>query len=593
MKSISRRPCFSAPLALRAKVAWLPPLLALAVSGAANGDGSPSPPPTTTTRVTIDIRAQSVNGTLPFDVPFAMTGDVPQGVDVVRVLYRECLGAGCAPITRGAACTSFSPAKDKDNEQWKPAASRPLIWQRDPVLQTLKPDQAAFVINVPDLKASSRYQFVFDLSGRVGSDEAAAFRLRAHGAVSAILAKLKDSNHTDEFFRHLRAELRTALEGAAGSGACVVTGGTILEEKSGRALAFEEKVRPVIDVKVQRLQDIQIFNSAASDLGIKLDELRRSPVRALIAGLLANKELAPTVAIHDRAVKLAGLEPSALRSLVRGAPLANPNTAMPEFGLDEPPARASDRSAALDETKGVLGDLRAWLLDLSQFKVLDRLVKDSVLTSSEADSVRALTKPRTDGGALDSAFGLAFSAAGAARTYAADVVEEQREVDEIADTAREEARSITILATSTIGDFKTSSAFYLSADAGFAFAPGLNKTVPYLGTNIYFRPVNKDAPLRLHGGWGRRLCFTIALTLTGIADSTRDDLFHTQSLLLGGGIRITDSLRLGGGAILFERKDPNPLVDHNRLATSPYLSLSFDWDVAKQLAGFGKLFAGS
>ena len=220
-------------------------------------------------------------------------------------------------------------------------------------------------------------------------------------------------------------------------------------------------------------------------------------------------------------------------------------------------------------------------------------VKDNVLTSSEADSVRALTKPRTDGGALDAAFGFAFAAAGAARTYAADVVEEQREVDEIADTAREEARSITILAAGTIGDFKTSSTFYLSADAGFAFVPELNKTAPYLGTNIYFRPVNKDAPLRLHGGWGRRLCFTIALTLTGIADSTRDDLFHTQSLLLGGGIRITDSLRLGGGAILFERKDPNPLVDHNRLATTPYLSLSFDWDVAKQLTGFGKLFTGS
>ena len=373
MKCKRRPQCFSTPLACRATVAWLPTLLALAVSGAAHGDGSPSAPPSTATRVTIDLRAQSVNGTLPSDVPFAMTGDAPQGVDVVRVFYRECPAAGCAPITRGAACSLFSPGEDKDHEQeWKPAANRPLVWQRDPVLQTLKPDQAAFVINVPDLKASSRYQFVFDLSGRVGADEAAAFRLRAHGAVSAILAPLKDSDHPDEFFNRLRADLRTALEGAGGPDACVVTGGTILEEKSERAIPFEKKVRPVIDVKVQRLQDIQTFNEATSkkNLGVKLDELRESPVRVLIAGLLANKELAPTVGIHDRAVKLAGLEPSALRSLARGAPLANPNTAMPEFGSDEPSTRASDRSAALDDTKSVLGDLRAWLLDLNQYKVL-------------------------------------------------------------------------------------------------------------------------------------------------------------------------------------------------------------------------------
>lgn len=180
MKCKRRPQCFSTPLACRATVAWLSTLLALAVSGAAHGDGSPSAPPSTATRVTIDLRAQSVNGTIPSDVPFAMTGDAPQGVDVVRVFYRECPAAGCALITRGAACSLFSPGEDKDHEQeWKPAANRPLVWQRDPVLQSLRKygrlprpktrtrglHQTSVLLQIPRRKSSRRATLFFRRGG--------------------------------------------------------------------------------------------------------------------------------------------------------------------------------------------------------------------------------------------------------------------------------------------------------------------------------------------------------------------------------------------------------------------------------------------
>jgi hypothetical protein len=109
-----------------------------------------------------------------------------------------------------------------------------------------------------------------------------------------------------------------------------------------------------------------------------------------------------------------------------------------------------------------------------------------------------------------------------------------------------------------------------------------------MGTNIYFRPVNRNAPLRSLGSFrqtfSRRFSLTLGLTLSSIADDTsaggtQNDLFGNQSLMLGAGLRITDAMRLGTGAIVFKEDDPSPLIAEEKLNVSYYLSLSFDIDV--------------
>ena len=135
-----------------------------------------------------------------------------------------------------------------------------------------------------------------------------------------------------------------------------------------------------------------------------------------------------------------------------------------------------------------------------------------------------------------------------------------------------------------IAEGRTEQKNYVSLDVGVLYAGDLSIGALYVGTNIYFRPVNKDAPLTAVSSVGRRLALTVGLTISSVADKdqrTRSDLFWHQSLVLGAGYRITSSLRGGGGALVFRQADPNPLVTNLSAAVTWYASLSFDFDVMK------------
>ena len=133
---------------------------------------------------------------------------------------------------------------------------------------------------------------------------------------------------------------------------------------------------------------------------------------------------------------------------------------------------------------------------------------------------------------------------------------------------------------------RTSQNNYVSADAGVLYAGDIAIGAFYVGSNIYFRPVNKNAPFGL-GSITRRLALTVGITVSPIADEnnrTRSDLFWNQSLVLGGGYRLTSSIRGGGGALIFRESDPNPLITRKTVATTWYVSFSFDLDIAKVFA---------
>ena len=139
-----------------------------------------------------------------------------------------------------------------------------------------------------------------------------------------------------------------------------------------------------------------------------------------------------------------------------------------------------------------------------------------------------------------------------------------------------------------IAEGRTPQKNYVSADAGILYAGDIGIGALYLGSNIYFRPVNKDASLGEFGSLGRRLALTVGLTVSSVSDEnnlTRSDLFWNQSLVLGAGFRITSSLRGGGGAIVFREANPNPLITKRSPAVTWYASFSFDLNVLKGFAG--------
>ncbi len=137
-----------------------------------------------------------------------------------------------------------------------------------------------------------------------------------------------------------------------------------------------------------------------------------------------------------------------------------------------------------------------------------------------------------------------------------------------------------------IANGRTPQKNYVSVDAGVLFAGDISIAALYAGTNIYFRPINKDAPL--HGaGAGQRLALTVGLTISSVADEnnrTRSDLFWHQSLVLGAGYRLTSSLRGGGGVLVFQQADPNPLVTQKSVGVTWYASFSLDLDILHGVA---------
>jgi len=129
---------------------------------------------------------------------------------------------------------------------------------------------------------------------------------------------------------------------------------------------------------------------------------------------------------------------------------------------------------------------------------------------------------------------------------------------------------------------------YVSVDAGVLYAGDIGIGALYVGSNIYFRPVNKKAPLTAFSSLGRRLALTVGLTVSSVADEnnrTRSDLFWNQSLVLGGGLRLASSVRAGAGALVFRQADPNPLITTKSAAVTWYVSFSFDLDLLKGFAG--------
>jgi hypothetical protein len=157
-----------------------------------------------------------------------------------------------------------------------------------------------------------------------------------------------------------------------------------------------------------------------------------------------------------------------------------------------------------------------------------------------------------------------------------------------------ESRDVTVNLGSSVLSADLSRNAYVSLDAGIAYPWRLENMVFYAGTNIYFRPINKDAPLRDKGTFLHRFALTIGVTTTVKDDSrraldlrpTEDEDEASNSLLIGGGLRVTSSMRFGVGALVFKQRHPNPLINQTSVGATPYVSLAADVNVAEVLKTF-------
>jgi hypothetical protein len=162
---------------------------------------------------------------------------------------------------------------------------------------------------------------------------------------------------------------------------------------------------------------------------------------------------------------------------------------------------------------------------------------------------------------------------------------------------------ISISGSSANGDFVTRANTYVCADLGIALLPVITKLTPYIGTNIYFRPINTNAPLKWcdheqypDGNWrdwlGRRLSLVIGVSVVSIAKTyVRSDLMGSSfNLIIGIGFRITDWVRISSGALWYSKLNDNPLNTTQTITPTPFISISFDLRIKTAL---NNLFAPS
>ncbi len=528
----------------------------------------------------------SFNQVLPFDVPLRVCADVPDGTLRASVKYAAARRRSGPLDVDAETCTIRTPGV-----QWSQE------YERVPTGNTVR-----WVIG--RLEAERYYVFCFQFEKKATDADIATFRTAARTALDQALAPVRSATLTAEQTQALCLDLRQRLLDVTRVDQ-ILTPGTIFDCDATQVAVFATKVsRGPLEAQLnaQRIlagvpNDDPLFTVPSlgqrqSELQAMLSALQADPVLAKLLDAVGRQAaLEPTVAAKVQSLcpncsALVGPAATPAERLALGEDAASmPGAAITVSSDGAQTATMAQGYLALAKNLGDLAALVSWAIGPDAPAAVA-----AELTDADRAALATLVR---EGGPLQQASRRASGLASTTQLLSSHLASRSKGIDALADELSISARSLLLGDASTLGNFTTAQKNYISLDAGLTWAVELEEVVPYAGTNIYFRPVNRNAPLRSLGNFrqtfSRRFALTLGLTASSIADQggasgTQQDLFGNQSLLLGAGIRVTDAMRLGAGAIVFKQDDPNPLVDESRLNTSYYLSLSFDIDVVRMFS---------
>ena len=443
-----------------------------------------------------------------------------------------------------------------------------------------------FVLSAPRLKFSTSYCFVFGLGRKWTEADGTALGEAAQEIISAA-AKRGSYNAelvstTAKKSLDWRADLRVVLVGTAPGEKPQPLLDLVLD------LFKLEALKPLFDAQRGHQNAIQNIRTGTREL-IGLDQLGKlfgSPVPADV--LHIEEAFAKTVEAAQKAKRLS----EDISEADRQARLA------------QPPAELSK------EEQAYLGSLNP-LIEKMRSSYGIHCKDTEADTPEEAQAAPASPTPKRPG--TDRL------------TYCTKLGQNIRRVErllELAKSAKVELEKYGAARTSIVNsvakrigtitvafppqDVKTAtpsyterSAFYISADVDgtlpiFGSSGGTDLAV-FLGVSVSFTAVDKDVPLREDDGFWKRFSLTTGWTLTDVQDSrgTAKGILGGKGLMLGGGLRVTDYLRLGSGAMFVRQNDSNPVVANTHVRAVPYFSLSIDIDVAGTIRGSISKYQGN
>ncbi len=135
---------------------------------------------------------------------------------------------------------------------------------------------------------------------------------------------------------------------------------------------------------------------------------------------------------------------------------------------------------------------------------------------------------------------------------------------------------------------------YIGLDLGILFAPRIRGVFTFQSANFYFVPVNREAPFSNYQGsdkfWKRFSVYAGVAQLISDNQDDYDDLFASNSLVMGLGYRLTRTMRISAGTLMYEEPDARPLSDNSSIEFSPTIALSLDIDLTKAVGAIGTVF---
>ena len=522
---------------------------------------------------------------LPFDVPVRVCAEVPEGTTLAVVKYAANPRRGGPLDVDPETCVIRTPN---------------VAWSRD---YDRVPSGTTVRWLLDRLEAERYYAFCFSLERKVTDAEQQAFRTKALEALDEGIEAVASANLTADQTNAICRDLTERLREVTSSSQILHTEGTLFECSGARVDRFADEVnRGPVEAQRNAILVVEgapgaVFPSPS--LATRQNELQgdlatiqqTAALAKLMRAVEQQAALDPAVAGREESL-CPGCDTVAGTGATSSVRLALGGLGTAVLDRDSDPALADDASKSYAATAGALAALPALVSWATGPDAPPALA--GVLTAEERTALTSLVAP---GGPVLRAAGRATTLGSVTAMLARHLRDRAAGLAALADQAVVETRSVVLADATTLANFETNQKNYISLDAGMTWAPELDEVVPYLGTNIYLRPVNRDAPLATLGSFrqtfSRRFALTFGLTASSIADDggggggggdatpARDDLFASQSLLMGAGLRVTDAIRLGAGALVFKHDDPSPLIDESELATSYYLSLSFDADVVK------------
>lgn len=502
----------------------------------AQDEADPPPAPSTAapddspgTSVTVNLSDPFIQSRLPFDVPFVFTGTVETDFTSLELHTYEVRSKDSV----SAVTTAFRAAGrcDTPAEGGQPVGI--TRWEGT---------GTTFKVLVDALEPQRYYVFCFDLRGAV---PAAAFAAEARTVVSTVFVPLASGEQADTVSVGMVQNIQDRLSkhiaaiGIKRAVPAVIPEGNLFHP-ARKVVQGDKFVGLMADV----LDHAEEAGRRRREYDGRFDALEKLTQDLGEAGTFLSAEVVAALPTK-RVVRL----PDPKAALTDATP------------FDPAPYNFASVLESLDEAV--------------------RAARDAGNTGAEA-TIRSVEREVTRMQRFAQIFGRSYDAL-------------RLTADELIAEIALEARAIKVSLGSSVLSADLNRNAYVSLDAGIAYPWALETMAYYAGTNIYFRPINKNAPLRLKGSFSRRFAITIGVT-TSVSDKSRraSDLRGStdssgessrNSLLLGAGLRVTPSLRVGGGVLVFKESDINPLITQTSVAVTPYVSLAFDVNVGSLLGG--------